>query len=75
MDPVIIRAYQLKLNDKFKKVGFVYKVVTVDETGIYYVNASDVKADKQNVSKEYSQRFGTASHEMIELIERSNYNE
>lgn len=71
MEPIIIRAYQLKARDIFKKVGMVYIVISKDETGVYYMAATN-----QNIkSKEYTQHFGSASHEMIELIERSDFND
>lgn len=70
MDPVIIRAYQLKTNDKFKKQGLSYQVIRVDDTGIYYS-----VINHRVISKQHLQHYGTACKEMIELIERSNFNE
>ncbi len=70
MDPLLIRAHLLNEGDKIKKLGAVYVVVQVDETGIYY--KSENIADKSVREKE-TQRFGTASQEIIELVERSNF--
>lgn len=71
MEPVIIRVHQLKVSDKFKKVGTVYLVITKDNTGIYYMAVSNPTVK----SKEYLQHFGLSSQEMVELIERSNFEE
>ena len=70
MESVIIRAYQLRLSDIFKKESVTYKVSIIDETGIYYSPISNAQK-----TKEYCNRLGPVSHEMIELIERSNHNE
>lgn len=69
MDAIIIRAYELKLKDIFKKLSTVYVVNQVDDTGIYYAAISN----KNGTSDKYAGHFGTASHEKIELLERSNF--
>lgn len=70
MDPVIIRAYKLELQDIFKRQSATYIVTKKTEKDIIY---SHYYSGNKTAQAENSMRMGAGSHEYIELVERSNF--
>lgn len=70
MDPVIIRAYKLEVQDIFKKQSATYIVTKRTEKDIVY---SHYYRGHKVAQAENSMRMGAGSHEYVELIERSNF--